>query len=479
MNILFIGTEAVPFAKTGGLADVLSALPKALAKDKKNGVNAAVMLPLYKQIKEKYRGKLEKVAEFETTLAWRYKYAAVFKTSHDGVDYYFIDNEEYFGRDGYYGYFDDGERFAYFCKAALDSLAFLDFKPGILHLSEWQTALIPVYLKTAYAGKPEYDCLKTVFTIHNIEYQGLFDRGLLTDLFGIEEQFLGLVDYDGRINLLKAAIVTCDRLTTVSPAYSGEIQYAFYGRGLESIVKENAEKLKGILNGIDEKLFNPKTDGEIFVKYDSKSIEKKAENKRELQKTLGLEVDEKAAVVAMVTRLAHHKGIDLVMSCFDEMMLLDVQFVLLAAGEKHYEDFFANKEKEYDKRMVCLNGFAEGVARKIYAGSDIFLMPSISEPCGLAQMIAARYGTIPVVRETGGLKDSIEAYNPETGNGNGVTFVQINAHDMLGGVKRALELYRDEEHRNKILYNAMKSDFSWKKGAKEYMKIYTELENSK
>ena len=472
MNVLFIGTEAAPFAKSGGLGDVLGALPKALTKE---GVNAAVILPLYKSIQENYIDEMEKVAEFETELAWRKKYAGIYKAAIEGVDYYFIDNQEYLMRDGYYGYFDDGERFSFFCKAALDSLEHIGFNPDIIHANEWQTALVPVYLKTNYAGRPEYDRIRAVFTIHNIEYQGQFDLGIINDVFGIDEQFMWMLEYDGRINLLKAAIVACDRLTTVSPRYAEEIQYSFYGRGLENIIQENSYKLTGILNGIDDKIYNPKRDKDIFVKYDLKSIESKYENKNELQKCLGLWEDNDVRVVSMITRLTHHKGIDLVMSCFDELMLENIQFVLLAEGEWHYEDFFTEKEKEYDKRMVCLKGFSENLARKIYAGSDIFLMPSISEPCGLSQMIASRYGTIAVVRETGGLKDSIEAYNPETGKGNGVTFKQINAHDMLGAVKRAIELTYDEGHRINIITNALKSDFSWKKGAKEYVRLYKEL----
>ncbi|MCL1809515.1 MAG: glycogen synthase, partial [Clostridiales bacterium] len=323
MNVLFIGSEAMPFAKSGGLGDVLGALPKAL---KKEGVSSAVMLPLYKLAKEQYFDRMEKVAEFETSLSWRKKYAGVYKLNHDGVDYYFIDNQEYFMRDAYYGYFDDGERFSYFCKAALDSLKFIDFEPDILHVSEWQTALVPVYLKSYYGGWPEYDRLRTVFTIHNIEYKGEFDLRILTDLFGIGEKFTGLLEYKGCINLMKAAVVACDRLTTVSPSYAEEIQYEFYGRGLDNIVKENSYKFSGILNGIDEKLYNPKTDKQIFAKYNLKSIDDKKKNKAGLQNSLGLEEREDVKIVAMITRLAYHKGIDLVIRCFDELMHENIQF---------------------------------------------------------------------------------------------------------------------------------------------------------
>lgn len=472
MNILFIGSEAMPFIKTGGLGDVLGALPKALSKA---GVKTAIILPLYESLKEKYFSEMEKVAEFKTSLSWRKQYVGLFKITYEGVDYYFIDNQQYFKRHGYYGYFDDGERFAFFCKAALDAIEYIDFVPDILHLSDWQTALVPVYLKTNYSGRPEYDRLRTVFTIHNIEYQGKFGSWILGDVFGIDDRYRGILDYHGGINLLKGAVVTCDKLTTVSPEYAWEIQYSFYGRGLENIIKENSYKLSGILNGIDDSLYNPKKDDEVFVKYDLKSIDDKKKNKAELQKCMGLAVDENVTVVAMVTRLTHHKGIDLVMNCFDELMRENIQFVMLASGEKHYETFFTDKETYYGDRAACLKGFSDGVARKIYAGADIFLMPSISEPCGLAQMIASKYGTITVVRETGGLKNSIVAYDPETGKGNGVTFKQVNAHDMLGAVKRAILLLSDDEHRLKLITNAFKSDFSWKKGAKEYIKLYKEL----
>jgi starch synthase len=263
MNVLFIGAEAAPYAKSGGLGDVMAALPKALQKE---GVNTAIMIPLYKSIKEKYFDEMEKVAEFEVLLAWRRKYAGVYKANHDGVDYYFIDNEEYFMRDEYYGHFDDGERFSYFCKAALDSLGVIDFKPDILHAGEWQAALVPVYLRACYESASEYHHLRTVFTIHNIEYQGQFASEILTDVLGIDERYRSLLEYNNCINLLKAAIVSCDRLTTVSPAYAEEIQYEFYARGLEDIIKENSYKLRGILNGIDQNLYNPKKDNEIFAK---------------------------------------------------------------------------------------------------------------------------------------------------------------------------------------------------------------------
>jgi len=473
MNVLMIGSEALPFAKSGGLGDVLGALPKEL---KKQGAEVAVILPLYETVHEKYKKKMVRIAEFETQLAWRKKYVGLLKLVHEGVDFYFIDNQEYFNREKYYGYFDDGERFSYFCKACMDVIPLLAMKPDILHCSEWQTALIPVYLRTIYRNAQGYENIKTVFTIHNIEYQGQYDLRLLTDMFGIDKRDQSVLDYQGCINLTKGAIATCDLLTTVSPSYAQEIQYLFYGKGLDSIIKENAYKLRGILNGIDQNLFNPKKDPNLTAKYDAKTVEGgKALNKAAIQRELGLNEDENIVIVSMVTRLVEHKGIDLVIEAFDAMMQENIQFILLGAGDQQYEYFFREKERAYPKRVCFYRGYSEGLANKIYAGSDLFLMPSISEPCGLSQMIAAKYGTIPIVRETGGLKDSIEAFNPETGKGNGVTFKQVNWCDMLGAIQRAIGIYNDPVNHKKIINNALKSDFSWKKGAKEYLTLYNEL----
>ena len=359
--------------------------------------------------------------------------------------------------------------------AALEALEHLDFTPDILHCSEWQTALVPVYLKTLYRGDPDYCGLRTVFTIHNIEYQGKFDHGILRDLLGISEADSGILEYDGAINYMKGAVVTCDRLTTVSKSYAEEIMYPFYGRGLESIIKENKYKLSGILNGIDTNLYNPFKDPLIRAKFSKNNPAKKQENKFALQEKLGLKNDPEIPVIAMIGRLAEHKGIDLVISVFDELMREKIQFVLLGTGESRYESFFEKKAAEYKGRMAVSNEFSAELASMFYAGADLFLMPSISEPCGLAQMISLRYGTIPIVRETGGLKDSIIPFNPETGDGNGVTFRSVNAHDMVGAVKRAIMLYWDKEQWQVLVSNGMKSDFSWKTSSKLYLKLYKDM----
>ena len=472
LNVLFISTEAEPFAKSGGLGDVIGSLPREL---KKQGIDARVMLPLYKSISQKYQSQMKFITNFTVTMSWRTQYCGIFEMEYEGVTFYFLDNEQYFDRDAYYGYYDDGERFAYYSKAALEAITKLDYVPEILHCSEWQTALVPVYLKTIYKNNSFYNGLKTVFTIHNIEYQGQYDQGILHDVLGISEADRGILDFNGTINYMKGAIVTCDRLTTVSNSYAEEITFSYFGKGLESIIKENKYKLVGILNGIDTKLYNPAKDPCISVKYSKNTPKKKKNSKEALQNSLGLQINEEIPVIAMIGRLVEHKGIDLVISVFDEIMREKVQFILLGTGEKEYEEFFHKKAVKYAGRMSVTMKFSAELANQIYAGADLFLMPSISEPCGLAQMISLRYGTIPIVRETGGLKDSIVPFDLKTGKGNGVTFQTVNAQDMLGAIKRAIQLYWDKENWGILLNNGLCADFSWKASSKEYIKLYKEI----
>ncbi len=472
MNILLISSEAVPFAKSGGLGDVIGSLPQALRGE---GVDARVMMPLYRNIKRDYRDQLEFLCSFEVGLAWRRQYCGIFKLEYDGVPFYFLDNEQYFDRDAYYGYFDDGERFAYFSKAALDAVSLIDFRADILHCSEWQTALVPVYKKLLYEGKPVYDRLKTMFTIHNIEYQGRFDGRILEDLLGIPERCRDVLDYKKDVDYMKGAIVTCDKLTTVSPTYAEEITYDYFANGLADVISQNRYKLIGILNGIDQERHNPLKNPVLRRNYDLSHIEGKKEDKRALQEELGLEVREDVPVIAMVSRLVSHKGIDLVRRVFDELMNEPIQLVILGNGKEEYENFFREKAWNYGNRVAAYLGFSGELADRVYAGADFLLMPSISEPCGLSQMIALRYGTIPIVRETGGLKDSVMPFNPETKEGNGVTFASVNAHDMLGAVRRGVGLYYDKSLWSTLLKNAMNSDFSWKRSCQTYMTVYREL----
>ncbi len=467
-----ISTEAEPFAKTGGLGDVIGSLPKEL---KKQGTDVSVMLPLYKSITKQYQSQMKFVANFPVVLSWRTQYCGIFQMEHEGITYYFIDNEQYFYRDNYYGYYDDGERFAYFSRAALEALLHIDCQPDILHCNEWQTAMVPVYLKTILKDEPIYQELKTVFTIHNIEYQGKYDQSVLHDLLGLSESDRGILDYNGAINFMKGAIVTCDKLTTVSQSYADEITYPFYGNGLEHIIKENSYKLLGIINGIDTNQFNPAKDLDITTRFTKNSIEKKADNKLFMQSKLNLREDASVPLVAMIGRLVEHKGIDLVVSVFDEIMEENIQFVLLGTGDEKFESFFRQKAVEYASKLAVVTTFSSQLATQIYAGADMFLMPSISEPCGLAQMIALRYGTIPIVRATGGLKDSIIPYNLEDQTGNGVTFQSINAQDMIGALKRTIELYREKDQWHQLVKNGMDTDFSWKNSSREYNKLYKSM----
>ena len=472
MKVVFISTEAVPFAKTGGLGDVIGSLPKELALQ---GVEIRIILPLYKTIKESYGDRLKFLRKIRVNLGWRKCYCGIFEIEHDGVLFWFLDNEQYFLRDGLYGYYDDGERFAFFSKAAIDTLTALDYKADILHCSEWQTALVPVFLKTVYKDSKAHQHMKSVFTIHNIEYQGYFGWDILEDLLGITEADGGILEYRGCLNLMKGGIVACDRLTTVSPTYAEEITHPFFGRGLDEIIRQHAEKLSGILNGIDRVKYNPVKDKALPVHYSANTMEKKLLVKQDLQEELGLSVSKLTPLLAMIGRLAEHKGIDLVMAVFEDLMKEPLQFVMLGTGEWRYEEFFRRKAALYPDRVSVVTGFSETLASCIYAGADLFLMPSVSEPCGLSQMIALRYGTIPIVRETGGLKDSVTPFDPETGKGNGITFGSINAHDMLFAVRRGQSFFHNPELWKKLMKNAFRTDLSWKDSTVKYIEIYRDL----
>ncbi|MBR7148963.1 MAG: glycogen synthase, partial [Firmicutes bacterium] len=404
-NVLIISSEGVPFAKSGGLGDVIGALPKEL---KAQGVNVRVILPLYKTVKDTYGDQLKFIDSYGVGLSWRMEHCGLFETEYEGVTFYFIDNEKYFRRDSFYGYGDDAERFAFFSKAVLESIPKMEgFEPEILHCNDWQTAMIPVFLKTVFMGSEYYSKFRTVFTIHNIEYQGRYGMELLGDLLGIDQAYAGLVRLDGDLNMMKGAVVACDKLTTVSPTYAQEILYPFYGKGMQDIIRENEYKLVGILNGIDVGLFNPETDKNLSARYTAETVERKVQNKMALQEALGLEVNADIPMIGMVGRLVEHKGIGMVREAYDAIIAAGAQIVLLGTGSKSYEDFFKSKAWAYQGKAATVTAFSGPLANKIYAGSDLFLMPSVSEPCGLAQMISLRYGTSPIVRETGGLADSV------------------------------------------------------------------------
>ncbi len=473
MKILFVGAEALPFASTGGLGDVMGSLPAALAAEDPT-LDVRAVMPLYSKIGNTYREQMTKVAEFAVCLSWRQQYCGVWKLVKDNVIWYFIDNEYYFARDTLYGQYDDGERFAYFSMAVLEMMSHIRFYPDVLHANDWQTAMSVVYLRRKY----RYDSIRTVYTIHNIEYQGIYGREILGDVFSMPYEDMGILDFNGCINLTKGAIVCCDKLTTVSQKYSEEIKTPYFAHGLDGIISAYSYKTCGIVNGIDYNYYDPKNDPAMLAAGYSatyRTFAGKSENKAELQKLLSLPVRDDVPLMSMITRLASHKGLDLVRAVLEEYLQGDVQFVVLGTGEREYEDFFRMLQYKYPNKVCACIEFDKQLAKRIYAGSDIFLMPSKSEPCGLSQMIASRYGTVPVVRETGGLYDTIKPYNPESGEGNGVTFVTYNAHDMLDAMRRATDMFYQKDIWKKLVKNAMNADFTWSASAKKYMELYSSL----
>ena len=470
MNVLFAASEARPFIASGGLADVIGALPKALMGA---GCDCRVILPLYSDIPDKFRADMEKIGEFKVWLGWRNLYCGLLKTVYNGVTFYFIDNEYYFKRNGIYSFFDDGERFAYFSMAVLEAVKHMDFDPEILHCHDWQTGLIPAFLKLFFQDEEKLRKIKTVFSIHNIQYQGNYDMYFAADVLGIPENRRGVVEYDGRCNYMKAAVDQCDAISTVSPSYAQEIQDPWFAWGLDRLLREKKYKLTGILNGIDTVAYDPASDSDIPATFSKYDLFGKAKCKEELQKELGLEVNPDAMIIGMVSRLVSHKGFDLVRAVCERILDCPVQIAVLGSGERVFEDHFRYLQEKYPGRVSFVCGFIPPLAKRIYAGSDVFLMPSKSEPCGLAQMIALRYGTIPIVRETGGLKDSIK----DVGGikGNGFTFQTYNADDMLDAVHRAHALYSNKERWRETVLNALACDFSWGRSAQTYIDLYKSL----
>lgn len=470
MKVLYATSEAYPFAMSGGLADVAGALPKAL---RKRLVGCRVILPLYASISEEMRTKMTFITSITVPVSWRRQYCGVFEAHENGVIYYFIDNQYYFGREGLYGHYDDAERFAFFSRAVLEVLPAINFKPDIIHCNDWQTAMVPVYLNLFYRENEFFSNMKTVFTIHNIQYQGKYGHDLAGDVLGLGPEHESVIDYSGCVNLMKGAFVTCDKLTTVSPTYSHEILNPYFSHGLDGILNTMTDKLSGIINGIDTDVYNPETDPLIYKNFGLETISDKAVNKAELQKELGLPENPDAAVIGIVSRLVKHKGLDLVTRVFEEIISHDVQFVILGSGEWEFETFFHDMAQKHPDKVAFKSGFIPALAHKIYAGADIFLMPSQSEPCGLAQMVALRYGTIPIVRETGGLNDTIK--DSGDNEGNGFTFKLFNAHDMLSSVERAIAGYKNKDGWAILMERAMKCDNSWGKSANEYIRLYKSI----
>ena len=469
MKILFAAAEASPFIKVGGLGDVAGALPKALVE---KGHDVRVVLPLYSSIKWEMREKCQYLKYFYFMHGWRNCYCGIFEANIDGVVYYLIDNEYYFKRRAPYGEFDDGERFAFFSRAVLEILPQVDFIPDIIHCNDWHTAAVPVYLDAQYRWREGYEYIRTIFSIHNIEFQGKYGLDTLGSVFALPPDWESVVEHDGCLNLMKGAIERANAVNTVSETYANEILDPYLSFGLDSILRPRRYKLSGIVNGIDVKAFDPATDPAIAVNYDIKTRADKVENKLALQQELGLRVDPDVPMIGMVGRLTPQKGIDLMYPVMEELMKQDVQLVVLGTGYAEIEDFMRFCDAVYHDKMRAMITFSASMAQKIYSGADLFLMPSKSEPCGLAQMISMRYGTIPVVHAVGGLKDTIIPFNPMEGTGNGVNFQSYNAWDMYDAIMRAVEIWRDPDQRDQIMVNGMSGDYSWDVSADKYLKLY-------
>ena len=479
MKILYVSSEALPFAATGGLGDVAGSLPAAVLHALGDGNDVRVVIPMFPSVKAKFMDQITRECETEVVLSWRHQYLGIWSAVKDGVKFYFLDNEYYFKRATFYGSFDDGERFAYFGKAVLRLMQSVDFYPDILHANDWQSALSVIYLKRQYACIPQFSRMKAVYTIHNIEYQGIYGFDILTDVFDIAPEDRSIVEYNGAVNLTKGAITVADRVTTVSKTYAQEILTPYYAHGLDGILNATREKLSGIVNGIDVDYYNPETDPALCCPYSAKFPAGKAKNKAFLQKKCGFAVDPDIPVIAMVSRLASHKGFDLVCRVIEEILTYDaVQIVLLGTGEQALEAYFASLNEKYRGKFCAMIEFNKDLSKQIYAGADMFLMPSKSEPCGLAQMIASRYGTLAIVRETGGLADTIQPYNRYDQTGNGFSFANYNAHEMLGVIRDAVALFADRKAWNHLVKNAMHTDFSWRASAKKYIELYRSMLNS-
>ena len=476
MKVLFVASESHPFIKSGGLGDVMGALPQELVG---LNIDTRVILPKHKHIKEEYLKDMKFIKWFMIPVGWRTQYCGLYEYNYRGVMYYFIDNEYYFGRDGLYGYDDDGERFAFFDRAVLVALKEIDWQPDILHCNDWQTGMIPALLTLEYKKDLFYSRMKTLMTIHNLAFKGYYPPSILPEVFGYDLRSFedGNMDLDGCVSFLKSGLIYCDQITTVSETYSNEIKNDFFGEGLQWVLNDRSCYLMGIVNGIDYKEYSPEVDKMIFDTFSIDNMEGKLKNKLELQKQLGLPQKESTPMIGLVSRLTHQKGCDLIINIIDRLLQKDIQFVVLGTGDYMYEESFKNLQIRYPDKVSTNILFDNTLAHKIYAGSDMFLMPSLFEPCGLGQLIALRYGSIPIIRETGGLKDTIIPYNQYTSIGNGFGFKNFNAHEMMHVIEYALDVYRDKEAWNNIIKQAMTSDNSWKNSAEKYKKLYIGVNN--
>ncbi|WP_163468971.1 glycogen synthase GlgA [Fusobacterium sp. IOR10] len=475
MKILFVASEAAPFIKTGGLADVAHSLPKALKKSK---VDIRVIIPKYKKISSEYTEKMDKVGEFTVPVGWRNQYCGLYHLKYDGVDFYFMDNEYYFKRNEPYGHFDDGEIFSFFSRGVLESIKHMDgFIPDVIHCNDWHSGMVPVLLDAFYRYDVRYQKIRTLFTIHNLKYQGIFSKTILGELLGLDNSYFTeekLKFYDG-VSFIKGGLIYSDIVTTVSKTYAEEIKTPYFGENLDGLLNGIDYKLYGIVNGIDYSEYNPRKDKNLFKEYGITTMKNKVINKEALQKEMGLPVDKDIPVMGMITRLVGQKGLDLVKGVIEDIISLDLQLIVVGTGDEMYEDLFNYYGNKYPNKVKAYIGFNESVARRVYAGSDMFLMPSQFEPCGIGQLIALRYGTVPIVRETGGLRDTVQAYDHKKKTGNGFSFTNYNAHDMLHVIKLAMETFKNKKEWLGIEKNAMRSEISWKESAKKYRDIYKKL----
>ena len=477
IRVLFLSSEVRPYAASGGLGEVGGSLPIAV-KENVAGIDIRVMMPLYQRVSSEVREKCKFLGHMDINFAWRTEYCGVFELKENNITYYFIDNEKYFKRDNLYGYFDDGERFAFFSKACIDSMRLTGFKPDIIQANDWQTALSIVYLKTAYKDVKELAKIKTLFTIHNLNFQGKFDYKFMTEVLALDYRYKNLLENAGEINLVKAAIECADMFNTVSPTYAREIQTTEFALGLENCINANAKKLVGIQNGIDYNYYNSQKDKELFENYGEKTLDKKSANKRGIQKLFQMQVDDTIPMIVYNGRLSPQKGIDLIKDGIGTILDERIQMVVMGNGEHRYENFFEYVEGKYQGKFKAVR-YNPSLSKKLYAAADLVLYPCLFEPCGLSQMMASRYGAIPIVRETGGLKDSIRDFGCE-GGGNGYTFQNYCVHDLIYSIRRGVADFQkggvDWTDKMKICF---KKDFSWKIPVREYVALYKKVKKVK
>ena len=475
MDVLFVATEAVPYIKTGGLGEVVGTLSQEM---RRRGMNARVIIPCYSDIPSDYRKKLQRLTAFPVQVGWRQQDCSIFFGEEDGLPVYFVDNEYYFQRPGLYGHSDDGERFAFFCRAVLEALPSIPFQPHLIHCHDWQTAMICTLLKTTYKNQPFYENMKTLYTVHNLKYQGIFPKEALNELWNISwDHFTpDRLEFFDQLNYMKGGLIYADAISTVSRTYAGEIMTPAYGEKLDGVIRARQPLVYGIRNGIDDRRYNPARDPDLIVNYDWTDWEKKRQNKEGLQEQFGLTIQGDKPMIAMVTRLAEPKGIRLVAAVLYELLIEDIQLVVLGSGEEQYEHVFQVAAWLYPEKVAFRSSFDDRLARHLFAAADLLLMPSLYEPCGLSQLFSMRYGCLPLVRETGGLKETVVPYNEYTGEGNGFSFAGSDAKDMLHALGYALHIYHEDKSGwARLVENAMQSDYSWRSASSEYCALYSKL----